>query len=204
MRRRGSSILRLRRWLSRQSRDAGGRREPGRWPMGCRSGGADAGGAVRTASQMPGRRSLDVDTALTFQLHERYLAQKQPDQPGQRLGELAESAHGMRPGCSADLGRSRWSRTPRSLRCVNCVRNSPCTVATIPNGVDCSHNRPGLASAPAQRPGLQRQPDLQRELRRHALVPGRGLSPDQGGGPRRLPDHHRLYPRRGFGGPGAR
>ena len=66
-------------------------------------------------------------------------------------------------------------------------------VEVVSNGVDCTHNRPGPVAAPAGRLGLQRQPDLQRQLRRHALVPGRDLPPHQGAGPRHLADHHRLH-----------
>jgi glycosyltransferase involved in cell wall biosynthesis len=91
-----------------------------------------------------GTRVIDVDTALNFQMRERYLAQERP---------IARASAWV----SWQKARRYESRMLRRFQAATVVsqaevaslermvRNTKCSVIPISNGVDCDHNRPGLA-----------------------------------------------------------
>lgn len=89
-------------------------------------------------------RVIDVDTALTFQMRERYYTQKRP---------IARASTWV----SWQKARRYETRLVKQFQAAavvsqaevaslqKMVDNHDCTVTMIPNGVDCCHNRPGQA-----------------------------------------------------------
>jgi len=146
-------------------------------------------------------RIIDVDTALSYQMHERYASLESPIARASAWVSWQKAyryERRMLRGYQAAAVVAQAEIAPLQAM----VDESQCRVALIPNGVDCAHNRSGLTQPRPGQPGLQRQPDLQRQLRRHALVSGRGLSPHSRSGSRSHANYHRLDRGRGPGRPG--
>ncbi len=89
-------------------------------------------------------RIVDVDTALTFQMHERYLSMHRP---------IARASAWV-SWQKAYRYERRMLRRFQAAAVVTQAEIAPlqamvdgtvCRVALIANGVDCAHNRPGLA-----------------------------------------------------------
>ncbi len=97
------------------------------------------------ALQVPAQaRIVDVDTALTYQMHERYLSHEQ----------LTARASAWVSWQKAYRYERRMLRRFQAAAVVSQAEIAPlqamvdgrgCRIALIPNGVDCAHNRPGLA-----------------------------------------------------------
>lgn len=89
---------------------------------------------------------LDIDTSLSYQMYERYLKQVRP------TGRVRSWISWKKADSYTSWIMRRFQvctvASDRERPFVErMVRNRQCHVAVMPNGVDCQHNRPGLARA---------------------------------------------------------
>lgn len=90
-------------------------------------------------------RIIDVDTALTYQMRERYMAQTRP------IARVStwiswQKAHQYERRMLGHFQAAAVVSPTEMTALQKMVKADRCKVATIANGVDCSHNHPGLAT----------------------------------------------------------
>ncbi|NLE99438.1 MAG: glycosyltransferase [Anaerolineales bacterium] len=135
------SPLPLAYWPSRaMHRKLGALRTSGHWDAVI----AYAAPVAQYALSLPIPRILEVDAALSYQMRERFM---QGGHLAARLRALVSwrkaywyESFLVRRFSAATVVSGRESGCVRSM-----VSTAPCRVEVIPNGVDCTHNRPGLA-----------------------------------------------------------
>jgi len=91
-------------------------------------------------------RVIDVDTALTFQMHERYLAQARPV-PRASAWVSWQKARRYESRMLRRFQAATVVSPAEAIPLQALVEAARCQVKVVPNGVDCSQNRPGLAAA---------------------------------------------------------
>lgn len=90
-------------------------------------------------------RLIDVDTALTYQMRERYMAQTRPIARASTWVSWQKAYQYER----RMLGRFQAAAVVSQAEATalqKMVKANRCNVTLISNGVDCSHNHPGLAA----------------------------------------------------------
>jgi sugar transferase (PEP-CTERM/EpsH1 system associated) len=93
---------------------------------------------------------IDVDTALSYQMHNRYVHHS--DSPTTRIRNWVswQKAHQYEMRLFRNFRVCTLAGTMEVPYVSAMVRSSQTRVEVVPNGVDCQHNRPGLARrAPA-------------------------------------------------------
>lgn len=89
-------------------------------------------------------RIVDVDTALSFQMHERYASLERPMARASAWVSWQKAYRYERKMLRRFQAAAVVSQAEIApLQAM--VDEDDCRVALIPNGVDCAHNRPGLA-----------------------------------------------------------
>jgi glycosyltransferase involved in cell wall biosynthesis len=89
-------------------------------------------------------RVIDVDTALAFQMHERYETQRQPITRASAWISWQKASRYERKMLNRfQAATVVWQAEADSLQKM--IRDAHCRITVIPNGVDCAHDRPGLA-----------------------------------------------------------
>ena len=81
---------------------------------------------------------LDIDTALSFQMRERYAAHG-----GARAWLSWQKAHVYERRLFRQFQACALVAHNEQPYLQSLVRGTPCQTAIVPNGVDCAHNRPG-------------------------------------------------------------
>jgi len=90
-------------------------------------------------------RVIDVDTAFSYQLRERYITQSHSTVEKIRNWGSWQKAHRYETRMFRNFRVCTLAASIESAYISRMVQSSGAAVEVVPNGVDCQHNQPGLA-----------------------------------------------------------